>query len=98
MENGSSKRNQYDVRKFVLRLFKEGKSHREIAQNVGRSHTCVQKIIGKFKSDGLTENKSGRRRKCILSDVTKIKILKEIKLNPKVSEVKVAAETLSNHW
>ncbi|GBO07280.1 hypothetical protein AVEN_34312-1 [Araneus ventricosus] len=82
-----------DVRKFVLRLFKKGKYYREIAQNVGRSHTCVQKIIGKIKSVGLIENKSGRRRKCIPSDIAKRKILKEIKINPKESEVKVAAET-----
>ncbi|GBM00513.1 Transposable element Tc1 transposase, partial [Araneus ventricosus] len=57
------------------------------------SHTCVQKIIGKFRSDGLIENKSGRGRKCILSDVAKRKILKEIKIGPKVSAVKLAAET-----
>ncbi|GBO17147.1 hypothetical protein AVEN_130874-1, partial [Araneus ventricosus] len=57
------------------------------------SHTCVQKIIGKFKSDGLIENKSGRGRKCILSDVAKRKILKEIKIDPKVSAVKLAAQT-----
>ncbi|GBM34005.1 hypothetical protein AVEN_64776-1 [Araneus ventricosus] len=82
-----------DVRKFVLRLFKKGKSYREIAQTVGRSRTCVQKIIGKLKSDGLIENKSGRRRKCILSDVAERKILKDIKINPKESVVKVAAET-----
>ncbi|GBN19770.1 Transposable element Tc1 transposase [Araneus ventricosus] len=58
-----------------------------------RSHTCVQKIVGKFRSDGLIENKSGRGRKCILSDVAKRKILKEIKIDPKVSAVKLAAET-----
>ncbi|GBM69227.1 hypothetical protein AVEN_210448-1 [Araneus ventricosus] len=60
-----------DARKFILRLFKKGKSHREIAKIVGRSHACVQKIIGKFKSDGLIENKSGRRKKCSRSDVAK---------------------------
>ncbi|GBN23761.1 Transposable element Tcb1 transposase [Araneus ventricosus] len=59
---------------------------------VGRSHTRVQKIIGKFKIDRLIENESGRGRKCILSDVAKRKILKEIKIDPKVSVVKHAAE------
>ncbi|GBM14919.1 hypothetical protein AVEN_213263-1 [Araneus ventricosus] len=82
-----------DVRKFVLRLFlKKGKSYREIAKIVGRSYTCVQKIIGKFKSDGLIENKIGRGRKYIVSDVAKRKILKEIKIDPKASAVKLAAE------
>ncbi|GFW69971.1 HTH_Tnp_Tc3_2 domain-containing protein [Trichonephila clavipes] len=53
----------------------------------------VQKIIGRFKSDGLIENKSGRGRKSILSDVAKRKVLKDIKINPKLSAVKLAAET-----
>ncbi|GBM70799.1 hypothetical protein AVEN_127345-1 [Araneus ventricosus] len=81
-----------DVRKFVLRLFKKGKYYREIAKIVGRSHMCVQKIIGKFKRDGLNENKRGRGRKCILSDIAKRKILKEIKIDSKVSAVKLVAE------
>ncbi|GFX33037.1 transposable element Tcb1 transposase [Trichonephila clavipes] len=67
---GLRKDTSIHVRKFILRLFKKGKSYREIAK-VGRSHSCVQKIIGRFKSDGLIENKSGRGRKSILSDVAK---------------------------
>ncbi|GFY39141.1 transposable element Tcb2 transposase [Trichonephila inaurata madagascariensis] len=39
------------------------------------------------------ENNCGRGRKSILSDVTKRKILKEIKIDPKVSAVKHTAET-----
>ncbi|GFX93948.1 HTH_Tnp_Tc3_2 domain-containing protein [Trichonephila clavipes] len=74
-------------------LFKKGISYREIAKIVGRSHSCVQKIIGRFKSDGLIENKSGRGRKSILSDVAKRKVLKDIKIDPKLSIVKLAAET-----
>ncbi|GFW75521.1 HTH_Tnp_Tc3_2 domain-containing protein [Trichonephila clavipes] len=71
----------------------ERKSYREIAKIVGRSHSCVQKIIGRFKSNGLIENKSGRGRKSILSDVAKRKVLKDIKIDPKLSAVKLAAET-----
>ncbi|GFT56098.1 transposable element Tcb2 transposase [Trichonephila clavipes] len=82
-----------DVRKFILRLFKKENSYREIAKIVGRSHSCVQKIIGRFKSDGLIENKSGRGSKSILSDVAKRKVLKDIKIDPKPSAVKLAAET-----
>ncbi|GFV90142.1 transposable element Tcb1 transposase [Trichonephila clavipes] len=66
-------------------LFKKGKSYSEIAKIVGRSHSCVQKFIGRFRSDGLIENKSGR--KSILSDVAKRKVLKDIKINPKLSAV-----------
>ncbi|GFW90366.1 transposable element Tcb2 transposase [Trichonephila clavipes] len=74
-------------------LFKKGKSYREIAKIVGRSHSWVQKIIGRFKSDGVIENKSGRGRKSILSDVAKRKVLKDIRIDPKLSAVKLAAET-----
>ncbi|GFW64292.1 transposable element Tc1 transposase [Trichonephila clavipes] len=90
---GPRRETSIDVRKFILRLFKEGKSYREIAIIVGRSHSCVQKIIGRFKSDGLIENKSGRGRKCILSDVSKRKVLIDIKIDPKLSAVKLASET-----
>ncbi|GFU83148.1 HTH_Tnp_Tc3_2 domain-containing protein [Trichonephila clavipes] len=90
---GSRRETSVDVRKFILRLFKKGKSYREIAKIVGRSHSCVQKTIGRFKSDGLIENKSGRGRKSILSDVSKRKVLKDIKIDPKLSAVKLASET-----
>ncbi|GFW89396.1 transposable element Tcb2 transposase [Trichonephila clavipes] len=76
----------------TIRMIK-GKSCREIVKIVGRSHSCVQKIIGRFKSDGLIENKSGRGRKSILSDVAKRKVLKDIKIAPKLSVVKLAAKT-----
>ncbi|GFS84299.1 HTH_Tnp_Tc3_2 domain-containing protein [Trichonephila clavipes] len=77
---------------FIM-LFKKGKSYCEIAKIVGRSHSCVQKIIGRFRSDGLIENKSGRGRKSILSDVAKRRVLKDIRIDPKLSAVKLAAET-----
>ncbi|GFU84723.1 transposable element Tc1 transposase [Trichonephila clavipes] len=58
-----------------------------------RRETSIDKIIGRFKSDGLIENKSGRGRKSILSDVAKRKVLKDIQIDPKLSAVKLAAET-----
>ncbi|GFV65241.1 HTH_Tnp_Tc3_2 domain-containing protein [Trichonephila clavipes] len=72
---------------------KKGIYYHEIAKIVDRSHSCVQKINGRFKNDGLIENKSGRGRKSIQSDVTKRKVLKDIKIDPKLSAVKLAAET-----
>ncbi|GFU17598.1 transposable element Tc1 transposase [Trichonephila clavipes] len=69
------------------------KYYREIVKIVGRSHSCVQKIIGRFRSDGLIGNKSGRGRKSILSDVAKRKVLKDIKIDPKLSPIKLAEET-----
>ncbi|GFV12456.1 transposable element Tcb2 transposase [Trichonephila clavipes] len=94
MEKGLSGRDQYLCKKiYILSLFKKGKYYREIVKIFGRSHSCVQKIIGGFRSDRLIENKSGRGRKSILSDVAKRKVLKDIKIDPKLSAVKLAAET-----
>ncbi|GFU42817.1 transposable element Tcb1 transposase [Trichonephila clavipes] len=90
---GPRRETSIDVRKFILRLFKKEKSYREIDKIVGRSYSCVQKINGRFKSDGLIENKSERGKKSILSDVAKRKVLKDIKIAPKLSVVKLAAET-----
>ncbi|GFV94368.1 HTH_Tnp_Tc3_2 domain-containing protein [Trichonephila clavipes] len=81
----------WTVKKYWL--FKKGKSYREIVKIVGRSHSCVQKIIGKFKSDELIKNKRGRGRKSILSNETKRKVLKDIKIDPKLRAVKLVAET-----
>ncbi|GFT67309.1 HTH_Tnp_Tc3_2 domain-containing protein [Trichonephila clavipes] len=91
---GTRRQTSIDVRKIILRLFKRGKSYREIAKIVGRSPSCVQKIIGRFKSDGLIENKSGRGRKSILRDVAKRKVLKGIKIDPKLSAVKLELQKL----
>ncbi|GFU54695.1 transposable element Tcb2 transposase, partial [Trichonephila clavipes] len=74
-------------------LYQGGKKDSNSLLVCGRSHSCVQKIIGRFKSDGLTKNKSGRGRKSILSDVAKRKVLKDIKIDPKQSAVQLAAET-----
>ncbi|GFX43287.1 transposable element Tcb2 transposase [Trichonephila clavipes] len=90
---GPRKETSIDVRKFILRLFKEVISYREIAKIVSRSHSCLQKIVERFKSDGLVGNKSGRGKENTLSDVAKRKVLKDIKIDPKLSAVKLAAET-----
>ncbi|GFU18001.1 HTH_Tnp_Tc3_2 domain-containing protein [Trichonephila clavipes] len=58
-----------------------------------RRETSIDKIIGRFKSDGLIENKSERGRKSILNDVAKRKVLKDFKIDPKLRPVKLAAET-----
>ncbi|GFT25593.1 HTH_Tnp_Tc3_2 domain-containing protein [Trichonephila clavipes] len=70
-----------------------GKSYCEIAKIVGGRHSCVQKIIERFQINILIEIKSARGRRSILSDVAKRKVLKDIKIDPKLSAVKLAAET-----
>lgn len=79
-----------DTLKIVIRMSEEGKSLREIAKTVQRSHECIQKIIQKYKKSGLITNKPGRGRKEILSSTTKRIITRQIQKNPKTSAVKIA--------
>ena len=70
----SRRETSVDIWKLALRLSKNGKSYRNIAKIIGQSHTCVQKIICKYKrGEGLEENKNRRGRKEILSNVAKKK-------------------------
>ena len=46
-----------------MKLICEGKSLREVAEIVGRSHLTVQYIINKYKNEGQLENIAGRGRK-----------------------------------
>ena len=89
----SRRESSIDIWKLVLRLSKNCKSYRDIAKIIGRNHMCVQKIICKYKREGLVENKCGRGRKEVLSSVAKRKIIKEFKSYPKVIAVKLAVET-----
>ncbi|GFV06207.1 hypothetical protein TNCV_467161, partial [Trichonephila clavipes] len=53
-----------------------------------------RKPLEDLKSYGLIENKSGRGKEgSILSDVAKRKVLKDIKIDPKLSVVKLATKT-----
>ncbi|GFS39201.1 hypothetical protein TNIN_103271 [Trichonephila inaurata madagascariensis] len=54
---------------------------------------ATQKIIVKFKNDGLIENKYGSGKKGIPSDAAKRKIMKEIKIDPKVSAVQLVEDS-----
>lgn len=82
-----------DTRKLVIRMSEEGKSLREIAKTVQRSHGCIQKIIRKYQKSGLITNKPGRGRKEILSSTTQRNITRQIQKNPKTSAVKIATST-----
>ncbi|GFW10026.1 hypothetical protein TNCV_4207911 [Trichonephila clavipes] len=68
MEN--RKETTIEERKLVIKLSTEGKSQRNIANVVGRSVNCIQKILQKFKKTGLLANNEGRGRKKIMNSIT----------------------------
>ncbi|GFV07501.1 hypothetical protein TNCV_1738561 [Trichonephila clavipes] len=52
----------------------------------------IEQIWDHLGCDGLIEDKSGRGRKSVRRDVAKMKVLKDIEIDPKLSAVKLAAE------
>ncbi|GFU35503.1 uncharacterized protein TNCV_564121 [Trichonephila clavipes] len=58
-------------RASVIKWSKDGKSLREIASLMGKSHGCIQKILQKYRRTGCVANIPGRGRKEILSAAAK---------------------------
>lgn len=46
-----------EIRELVIKLYKEGKSQREIAKLVNKSRGTIQHIIHRFTRDGRIVNK-----------------------------------------
>jgi len=44
----SRKETSVEIRKLVISLSNEGKSYRRITEIIGKSRSCVQKIVGRF--------------------------------------------------
>ncbi|GFX82089.1 uncharacterized protein TNCV_398191 [Trichonephila clavipes] len=82
-------------RALVIKWSKDGKSLREIASLIGKSHGCIQKILQKYRRTGCVANIPGRGRKEILSATAKRKIIRSVKKNPLLSAPKLASSILS---
>ncbi|GFX79490.1 transposable element Tcb2 transposase [Trichonephila clavipes] len=78
----------FAIQKALIAVGGEPKSVKSL-----RSGDLIETISALQTNDGFIENKSGRGRKSILSDVAKRKVLKDIKIDPKLCTVKLAAET-----
>lgn len=52
---------QYEKRKQVIRLYLRGKRQKQIAEDLGLSFGAVKKVIGLYKSDGVTALKLSQR-------------------------------------
>lgn len=89
-----TKRKETDIstRTMIISMCCRGKSLREIAAAVGRTHSTVQKIVNKWKHEGTIKNLPGRGRKRILSPADERVIVRTLRKNPKTSIPKLTSE------
>ncbi|GFV98734.1 uncharacterized protein TNCV_1454201 [Trichonephila clavipes] len=78
-------------RALVIKWSKDGKSLREIASLIGRSHGCIQKILQKYRRTGCAANIPRKGRKNVLSATAKRKIIRPVKKYPLLSAPKLAS-------
>ena len=76
----------------AIRLFKEGKSQRSIAEIFALSSSNVQHIIERFRRENRVENKSRSAPNKIFTDAEKRWIVRQIKENPHLSAPKLVIE------
>ncbi|GFW60183.1 transposable element Tc1 transposase [Trichonephila clavipes] len=79
-------------RALVIKWSKDGKSLREIASLIGKSHGCIQK----YHRTGCGANIPGRGHKEILSGTAKREIIRSVKKNPLFNAPKLASSISSD--
>lgn len=82
-----------DMKNLIVKLWKEKKSIRDIAEIVKKPHSTVHYVINNYKRYGFFHrpNGSGRPKK-ISSPQLERRILRFVKENPTISAVKIARE------
>lgn len=87
------KQTSVDMKNLIVKLWKEKKCIRAIAEIVKKTRSTVHYIINAYKKHGFLQrpNGSGRPRK-IYSSQTERRILRFVKEDPKISAVKIARE------
>lgn len=89
-----------DERGIILKLRNEGKSLREIAKTMGRSHSSIQYVIKNFQSTGSILSKARTGRPSKLTEREKRTILASVKENPRITASKISEnlrESFSKH-
>jgi transposase len=74
----------------VVTLFKEGYSHREIAEKIGKGKSYVTKTLKRYNETGTIDRKAGSGRPKLLSEKDRRLILKKVDEEPKISAAKLA--------
>lgn len=78
-----------EIRKIVINHFRDGRSVREIAKMVNRSHSTVHDVIKRFKLRNSLENLPKFSARKIFTDHDERWILREVQKNPKLSAPKL---------
>lgn len=73
------------VRNLIMRDIQIGLSQRNIAKNYEVSRGAVEQIRKKFQSTGSVADRIGRGRKRVTSKRKDMKIIREVKKNPKIT-------------
>lgn len=73
------------VRNLIVRDIQKGLSQRNIAKNYEVSRGAVEQIRRKFQSTGSVADRIGRGRKRATSNREDIRIVREVKKNPKIT-------------
>lgn len=87
-----SKETTEEKQKIIIRLHNQCKSLSEIAQLLNKLRSTVQSIIDRFCNRKTVKNKHRSDRPQALTEVDKRFILRQIKLDSKISAPKIAAE------
>lgn len=74
-----------ELRELIIKCHQEGNSQYKIAEIFRIPRATVQSILKKFKQHGVTENMSGRGRKCLFTKRDENKLSRTVKQNRRKS-------------
>lgn len=80
----------FEVRELIIKHSKDGKSVRDIAKIVDRSHSTVQDIIKRFRTTKTIENKPKTAHNKIFNEADERFLVRKVKINPFLSAPKLA--------
>lgn len=72
-------------REIIIKLWKKGKSYREIGKTINRAHSSVQRVINNFQSSGILLSKPRSGRPSKLSIRESRSLIGFVKKNPKIT-------------
>ena len=79
-------------RELIIQHYKQGKSLKEIAKIVNRSHSTIQDVIARYKVSNSTENKRKTNGRKIFNDREERWIIRQVKKTPTISAPKLAVK------
>ena len=83
-----------EVRELVIKLHNKTHSLRSISRTIGRPVSTVQGIIDRYGINRTVDNKKRSGRPSVLSERNERQILREVKINPKISARKIATKLI----